>query len=167
MILKERRDARFVFVGEGEMRSYCERLAQELSVQKACRFVGYVSIAEKQELMNACDLVCIPSRNEPFGMIVLEAWDAGKSVVATEAVSIIKNFQDGLLAYIQPESLAWCINRLLRDPKEMKRLALAGQSMIGSEFDWDRIAERTEAVYCEVQDSDVDANADPANSVTV
>ena len=90
LILRERQDARFVFVGEGDMRSFCERRAGELGVKEACRFLGYVSSAEKQELMNACDLVCVPSRNEPFGMIVLEAWDAGKPVVATEAVSIIR-----------------------------------------------------------------------------
>jgi len=150
LILKERQDARFVFVGEGDMRSYCERRARELGVHEACRFPGYISSTEKQELMNACDLVCVPSRNEPFGMIILEAWDAAKPVVATEAVSIIRNFEDGLLAYIQPESLAWCINRLLNHPEEMKRLALAGQSRIEAEFSWDRIAERTEEVYNEV-----------------
>ena len=96
---------------------------------------------------NACDLVCVPSRNEPFGVVVLEAWDACKPVVATEAVSIIRNFEDGLLAYVQPESIAWCINRLLSNPEEMKKLAQAGCSRIDAEFSWDRIAKRTEAVY--------------------
>jgi glycosyltransferase involved in cell wall biosynthesis len=127
-VLRERQDVQFVFMGEGDMSSYCQRRAGELGVTDACRFLGYVPGSEKQELFNACDLVCVPSRNEPFGIIVLEAWDAGKPVVATEAVSIIRNFEDGLLAYIQPESIAWCINRLLKSPEEMKSLALAGQN---------------------------------------
>ena len=97
--------------------------------------------------MNACDLICTPSRNEPFGVVVLEAWDACKPVVATEAVSIIKNFEDGLIAYIQPESIAWCINRLLQNPEEMKKLGRAGHNRIETEFSWDRIAKRTEEVY--------------------
>ena len=100
--------------------------------------------------MNACDLVCVPSRNEPFGVIVLEAWDAAKPVVATEAVSIIRNFQDGLQAYVQPESIAWCISRLLKSPEEMKELAKAGQNRIEKEFSWNRIAEKTEEVYAEI-----------------
>jgi len=149
-VLRERQDVRFVFVGGGDMSSYCERRARELGIADACRFLGYVSSAEKQELMNACDLVCVPSRNEPFGVVVLEAWDAGKGVVATEAVSIIRNFEDGLLAYIQPESIAWCINRLLKSPEEMKSLALAGQSRIEKEFCWGRIAEKTEEVYADI-----------------
>lgn len=150
-ILNSRHDARFVFMGEGGMRQDCERRARELGVADACRFLGYTSSSEKEELVNACDLMCIPSRNEPFGVVVLEAWDACKPVVATEAVSIVKNFEDGLLAYIQPESIAWCVNRLLANPEEMAKLARAGCSRIDTEFSWDRIAEKTEAVYQEAK----------------
>ena len=63
------------------MKAECERRARELGVENSCRFLGYTSSAEKQELMNACDLMCVPSRNEPFGVVVLEAWDACKPVV--------------------------------------------------------------------------------------
>lgn len=146
-ILRNRPDARFIFMGEGGMRGECERRARELGVADACRFLGYTSSSDKEELVNACDLMCVPSRNEPFGVVVLEAWDACKPVVATEAVSIIKNFEDGLLAYVQPESIAWCINRLLSNPEEMKKLAQAGCNRIDAEFSWERIAKRTEEVY--------------------
>jgi len=149
-ILRARPDARFIFIGEGGMRGECERRVRELGVADACRFLGYAPSAEKQDLINACDLMCVPSRNEPFGVVVLEAWDACKPVVATDAVSIIKNFEDGLLAYVQPESIAWCINRLLANPEEMKKIARAGCSRIDAEFSWDRIAKRTEDVYKEV-----------------
>ncbi len=147
LVLRNRSDVRFVFMGEGGMRAECERRARELGVADACRFLGYTSSSEKEELINACDLMCVPSRNEPFGVVVLEAWDACKPVVATEAVSVIKNFEDGLLAYVQPESIAWCINRLLSNPAEMKKLAEAGYNRIDAEFSWDRIAIRTEEVY--------------------
>jgi len=109
--------------------------------------LGYIPAVEKEKLINACDLVCVPSRNEPFGIVVLEAWDAAKPVVATEAVSIIRNFEDGLLAYIQPESIAWCINHLLKNPNEMKMLGETGQKRVEKEFSWERIAERVEDVY--------------------
>ena len=147
MVLKNRPDMKFVFMGEGDMRSACEQRARELNVADACRFLGYTSPSTKEELMNACDLICTPSRNEPFGVVVLEAWDACKPVVATEAVSIIKNFEDGLIAYIQPESIAWCINRLLQNPEEMKKMGRAGHNRIEAEFSWDRISKRTEEVY--------------------
>ncbi|MDD1742261.1 MAG: glycosyltransferase family 4 protein [Methanotrichaceae archaeon] len=146
-ILKNRSDMKFVFIGHGDMKSQCEQRVRELNVGHACRFLGYTSTPIKERLMNACDLICIPSRNEPFGVVVLEAWEVCKPVVATEAVSIIRNFEDGLLAYIQPESIAWCINSLIKHPEEMRRLAMAGRIRLENEFDWDRIARKTHEVY--------------------
>jgi len=149
-ILRSRWDAKFVFIGEGDMRWACERRAEDLGIKGACRFLGYIRGAEKEELMNACDITCVPSRNEPFGVVVLEAWDAGKPVVATEAVSIIHNFEDGVLAYIQPQSIAWGVNYLLQHPKEMKEMAYAGRRRMQAECSWNPIANKTEEVYKKV-----------------
>jgi glycosyltransferase involved in cell wall biosynthesis len=146
-ILKNRPDMKFVFIGQGDLKSHCEQRIRELNIGYACRFLGYASTLTKERLMNACDLICIPSRNEPFGVIVLEAWEVCKPVVATEAVSIIRNFEDGLLAYIQPESIAWCINSLINHPDEMRRIAKAGRTRLETEFDWDKIARKTLEVY--------------------
>lgn len=153
LILERHKDIKFIFAGEGDMKAFCQDLARRFHVTDACRFLGYVTGKAKEELMNSCDLICVPSRNEPFGVVVLEAWDASKPVVATEAVSIIKNFEDGLLAYMQPESLAWCINRLLDDPNEMKKLAKAGNKRIKKEFRWDDIAKKTEKIYGSIHPS--------------
>jgi glycosyltransferase involved in cell wall biosynthesis len=149
LVLKKHKYVKFIFMGEGDMRPGCERRAKILGVQRSCNFLGYVPGSQKEILISASDIVCVPSRNEPFGVIILEAWDAGKPVVATEAVSIIRNFEDGLLSYIQPESIAWCINRLIENPALMKKLGQAGQRRVDAEFRWDRIAERTEEVYNE------------------
>jgi glycosyltransferase involved in cell wall biosynthesis len=146
-ILMNRPDMKFVFIGQGDMKCQCERRVRDLNVGYACRFLGYTSASKKEELMNACDLICIPSRNEPFGVVVLEAWEVCKPVVATEAIGIVRNFEDGLLAYIQPESIAWCINRLIKHPEEMKKLAIAGRRRLEIEFDWDWIARKTEQIY--------------------
>jgi glycosyltransferase involved in cell wall biosynthesis len=146
-ILKNRPDMKFVFIGQGDMKSQCEQRVRDLNVGYTCRFLGYTSASIKEELMNACDLICIPSRNEPFGVVVLEAWEVCKPVVATEAIGIVRNFEDGLLAYIQPESIAWCINRLIKHPEEMKKLAIAGRRRLEIEFDWDWIARKTEQIY--------------------
>ncbi|MFB3765417.1 MAG: glycosyltransferase family 4 protein [Methanotrichaceae archaeon] len=147
LVLSKHSNAKFIFMGEGDMKSYCEDRARNIGVQNACRFLGYVPGPQKEMLIGACGMVCVPSRNEPFGVIILEAWEAGKPVVATEAIGIIKNFEDGILAYIQPESIAWCINRLLDNPSEMNELGKAGKMKVEAEFRWDKIAEKTEEVY--------------------
>ena len=151
-ILKNRPDMKFVFIGQGDLKFHCEQRVRELNVGYACRFLGYISTLTKERLMNACDIICIPSRNEPFGVIVLEAWEVCKPVVATEAVSIVRNFEDGLLAYIQPESIAWCINNLINHPEEMIKIAKAGRTRLETEFDWDKIARKTLEVYANTYD---------------
>jgi glycosyltransferase involved in cell wall biosynthesis len=150
IVVKKFKDTVFIFAGEGNLRTECTERAIKLGVAGNCRFLGYVAEPEKENLLNACDIVCVPSRNEPFGIIILEAWDACKPVVATKAVSIIKNFEDGILAYVQPESLAWCINRLLENPEEMKKLAKAGNERVQTEFNWNTIAKTTDAIYKKV-----------------
>jgi glycosyltransferase involved in cell wall biosynthesis len=147
-ILEKHTNATFIFAGDGDMSSECKRRARELGVEKKCKFMGFVSHPEN--LINNCDLICIPSRNEPFGIIVLEAWDACKSIVATDAVHIIKNFDDGLLASTHPESIALHVNYLLENPDKMEKLSLAGKKRVDEKFCWDHIAKATEDVYKEI-----------------
>jgi glycosyltransferase involved in cell wall biosynthesis len=160
-ILEKRWDVKFVFIGDGAMRQYCEERTKELGVAGSCLFLGYAPCTLKEEWMNACDLRCVPSRNEPFGIVVLEAWDAAKPVVATDAVSIIKNFEDGLLAYIAPQSIAWCVNKMLQSPKEMERLSKAGRKTLVKKFSWDNgITRSTEEVYMNILGSESRSRSD-------
>ncbi len=94
-------DARYVVVGDGEIRANLARLADEVGVSESLTFTGEVSDAELAELYRACDVFVLPSRGqqrvgvvggEGFGRVYVEAALAGKPVVgsrsggATEAV---------------------------------------------------------------------------------
>ena len=84
-ILEHRQDAKVVFVGDGDMREMLEQRAHELGVAHAVRFLGAMGAdGDLINLYKSTDVVCVPSRNEPFGIVVLEAWAAGKPVVATQ-----------------------------------------------------------------------------------
>ena len=67
----KKRNAQFVLIGEGEMRAQCEYQAQKLGIGNSCNFLGYAPDNTVIDWFNACDLVCVPSRNEPFGIVVL------------------------------------------------------------------------------------------------
>lgn len=146
-VLRHRWDVKFIFAGEGGFRRRYEELARELGVYQSCRFLGYVPEDELGELINACDLLCVPSRNEPFGIVVLEGWSVGKPVVGTEAVDIIDNFMDGIKAYLYPDSIAWCINYMLDNPDLMKEMGKAGKERVKKFYTWDYIAKKTFEVY--------------------
>lgn len=144
-VLKNRQ-VRFVFVGEGELRSHCEQRAYKLGIDDACLFLGYAPDEKVIDWFNACDLVCVPSRNEPFGIVVLEAWDAGKPVVVTEAVALVENFKTGVVAFKDPQSIAWCLDYVL-EGLGRNIMGEKGLSLLKSKYNWDSIASDTLQVY--------------------
>ncbi|MFQ6061981.1 MAG: glycosyltransferase family 4 protein [Methanosarcinales archaeon] len=146
-VLKENWGVKFVFIGEGDMRPYCEHRAWQLNVRDQCRFLGYAHTEVALDWMNACEVVCVPSRNEPFGIVVLEAWDACKPVVGTGAVQLINNFSNGVRGYYSPESIAWCINYVMGDLEESKKMGLNGKKLVDTKYNWHNIANNTIEVY--------------------
>lgn len=147
MVLGKRWDAKFVFAGEGDLRPKCERRAHDLGVKDACRFLGYVGDDDLIDLFNACDLLAVPSRNEPFGIVVLEAWDAGRAVIGTDAVHIIDNFVNGIKARMYPESIAWCITDVINKPRALTWMGGQGKKLIDNLYNWNYIADETVKVY--------------------
>ena len=141
-----KRDARFVLIGDGGMRSQCEYQAQKLGIGNSCNFLGYAPDNTVIDWFNACDLVCVPSRNEPFGMVVLEAWDASKPVVASDAVALVENFKTGVIAHKEPSSIAWGLNYVL-EGLDRNRMGKKGHDLLKKKYNWKIIAEKTLEVY--------------------
>ncbi|NLZ30137.1 MAG: glycosyltransferase family 4 protein [Methanomicrobiales archaeon] len=148
-ILSKRWDVQFILAGTGDMRGYLEGMAHGLPVQ----FPGYVSDIDHVSLLNACDLVAIPSRNEPFGLVLTEAWSAERCVVATDVGGLsenIDNYVNGIKVPVRPDSIAWGIGHLIDDPVYMQRLGKAGRRKVMEEFRWDVVTERMLGVYRKV-----------------
>jgi glycogen(starch) synthase len=148
-ILDNRWDVKFIFAGEGGMKSYVERMVNELMVGQSTKFLGHVPFWKHLELLNMCDIACIPSRNEPFGMVLLEAWAAGRAVVATDVGGLgdmIENFVDGVKVYTYPDSIAWGINYLLNSPAEMRKMATNGKEKV-KKFNWADTIQKLMSTY--------------------
>jgi glycogen(starch) synthase len=145
-VLKNRWDASFVFAGDGDMRRHLEKKGRRLPAH----FLGYVPDQEFVRLLNASDIVVIPSRNEPFGLILTEAWSAQRCVVATDVGGLsenIENFVDGIKVHRNPESIAWGVNHVIDDPANLCSIGMRGRKKVEREFKWERIAEKMENVY--------------------
>ncbi|MDD1717969.1 MAG: glycosyltransferase family 4 protein, partial [Methanoregulaceae archaeon] len=150
-VLAKRWDVQFLIAGDGALRPQLESMASGLPVQ----FLGYIDDATLLDLLNACDVMVIPSRNEPFGLVLTEAWSAGRCVVATDVGGLgenIENFVDGITVPAREESIAWGINYVIDDPVLMQRLGRAGRMKVLTEFDWDLIVEQTLEVYSSMLD---------------
>src|SRR5439155_22928382 len=97
------------------MRGDLARRAHELGVAHATRFPGYHNGGALVDLYKACDAVCLPSRNEPFGITVLEGWAAGKAVVASKnggPDEFVSHNVNGLKIYATVDSVGWGIGTL-------------------------------------------------------
>ena len=142
-------DARVIVAGEGDMRQFLAERAKDLPVN----FVGYIPDSEYVRLLNACDLVVIPSRNEPFGLVLLEAWSAEKGVVASNVGGLSENidaFVDGVKVEPEPDSLAWGINSMMDDPENVIALGKRGRKKVDRMFLWGPIGKKITETYSRV-----------------
>jgi glycosyltransferase involved in cell wall biosynthesis len=155
-ILEHRADAKIVFVGDGDMKPYLEHRARELGVHHAVRFLGAMGAwSDLVNLYKSTDVVCVPSRNEPFGMVILEAWAAGKPVVVTENGGpryITSHGEDGFVVYANPQSICWGINTIFGDFEHGRWMGERGRIKAAYGFSWDVVASQVEGVYRELVD---------------
>jgi glycogen synthase len=145
-ILRSCPSVKFVFVGEGDMRAGLESRVHRLGVAHATRFLGARSGEELVALFKMCDTVCVPSRNEPFGIVVLEAWSARKPVVVTQQGGpneYVEHECNGLKIFPRPDSVAWGITRLFSDFDWARHMGEQGRRAVETRFSWDTIATQT------------------------
>jgi glycogen synthase len=148
-VCQHRWDAQVVVAGDGGMKQYLQDRARDLPVN----FVGYIPDTEYIRLLNAADIVVIPSRNEPFGLVLLEAWSAEKCVVASNVGGLSENidaFVNGIKVGVDPESLAWGINTMVDEPWNAGALGKRGRAKVDRLFLWGPIVQRLTDTYARV-----------------
>jgi len=152
-VLRYHPSTKFVFAGDGHMRGEVYGLAQQLGVAHAVRMLGDVRGQTLYDLYKACDIVAVPSRNEPFGIVILEGWSAHKPVVSTKRggpAEFVWHGVNGLQVDDNPDSVAWGLGTLLADHNRCRWMGRNGRAAVDAAFSWDMIAEQTEVVYSSV-----------------
>jgi glycosyltransferase involved in cell wall biosynthesis len=100
---------------------------------------------------HAAEVFCLPSLHEPFGIVILEAWAAGRPVVAARVGGIPSFTRDGEdILHAQPNDTADLATRLIQvlgDPQLAGRLAAAGQAKARRDYAWSAIAARLISIY--------------------
>lgn len=93
--------------GDGEERKALMDLAVKFKLTEQVKFTGWVQ--DKQKFFSEIDIFCLPSKHEPFGIILLEAMASGVPIVSTKTegpIEILTHKQDALLAEIDAADLA-------------------------------------------------------------
>jgi glycosyltransferase involved in cell wall biosynthesis len=152
-VLRHYPGAKFVFCGDGHMRGEVQGLAHQMRVAHAVRLLGDVRGKALHDLFKACDIVAVPSRNEPFGIVILEGWSAHKPVVSTKRggpAEFVWHGVNGLQVDDNPDSVGWGLGTLLSDHNRCRWMGRNGRAAVDAAFSWDMIAEQTEAVYASI-----------------
>lgn len=122
--------------GAGELRAALESEAAKAGLGARVRFLGWRP--DVAALMAACDLVVCPSRHEPLGNVVIEAWAHRRPVVAAASAgpsALIRSEETGLLVPVDDSAaLAAAVVRLAGDEALRRGLADAGYVAYEAEF---------------------------------
>ncbi len=167
LVVRRVPDARFVILGEGELRAPLERQVKELRLEKHVLLPGFRT--DVLSLLKAFDIFVMSSVTEGLGTSLLDAMAARRPIVATEAGGIpevVVNEQTGLLVPVRDhERMAAAIVRLLKDAALRERFANAGLERVRAHFSVDRMVEQTLALYARLDGRSLEAdNARPGTT---
>jgi glycosyltransferase involved in cell wall biosynthesis len=151
-ILGDYPDARLTIVGDGPERSNLERLASGSGVSASVSFTGWVAPENVGVLLRQAFAILIPSRwREPFGLVALQAAEAGRPVVASRVGGLAEIVLDGatgsLVAPDDPHGLAQAVRALLAEPAKAARMGVAARRDKRSRFDYGRFVTAYEQLY--------------------
>jgi glycosyltransferase involved in cell wall biosynthesis len=154
-LLNKRPGTVLLLVGDGPLRSECERLANRLALTRSIRFAG--QRADVPSMLAAMDLVANASSREGFPYSMIEACAAGKPVVGFSVGGlreIVLDNDSGLLIAPQDASaLVEAVARVLADPVLASRLA-AGARRRASLYEIESHVRALEALYARVAGAD-------------
>jgi glycosyltransferase involved in cell wall biosynthesis len=150
VVLAQEPNTKFLIVGGGN-RDKFEKFIHWAGLQDKVLFTGFMANRSLHQLYRVADVAVFPSLYEPFGIVALEGMAAGAPVVASDAgglKEVVIHDQTGTLSFANnPESLAWAILKVLRDPKRAEELSLKARMRLREDFDWSHLADQTMAVY--------------------
>ena len=139
-------DIDLLLAGDGSEKNKCIDLTKKLGISDSVKFLGKVERSKIPSLLAGCEVFVLPSRKEPFGIVILEAMESKKPIVATRVggvPEIIEHMENGILVEPEnPKELARAIEPLFNNLEMKQYLAEKGYETVLKKFSWSYIAEK-------------------------
>jgi glycosyltransferase involved in cell wall biosynthesis len=142
LIWKDEPETYFVFIGNGEP-AYPAKDRKVIELPWRDGF-------EKVSAYAACDIFCMPSYEEAFGIVYAEAWAFGKPVIGGDIPAlreIISDKRDGFLVEQDSKVLAGAVLKLLGDKSLRIEMGMAGKKKAEEFFNWNNVISDTKNLY--------------------
>ncbi len=162
-IVKEIPDAKLVILGVGDMEQMLVQMVHNLQLEKNV-MLHFSMVPEEERLLYyaASDVVVLPSKYEPFGIVCTEAMSMGKPVVVgARGTSGFREqvipYGDGICGYhinpYDPMDIAHYVVDILKHPGLAGTMGKNGRNRVLEQFTWETASENTLRVYRELVDT--------------
>jgi glycosyltransferase involved in cell wall biosynthesis len=143
-VLRNHKQARLIVCGDGDLLWPLKVYARYLLLEHAVRVPGSVEGRAMCELVQAADIIAVPSREATPWWPILAGWAAGRPVVATHeaAKGLVEHEKDSVLWYPNENSCVWGIERALYDPDLCRTMAEGGRAKLERRFGWEGVADQ-------------------------
>jgi glycosyltransferase involved in cell wall biosynthesis len=132
-----------LFAGDGDLRAVLEARVEALG-WSGVRFLGFKNQTELPPLYDLCDVFVLPSVREAWGLVINEAMNAARPVIASDRVGAAEDLiSDGVNGFVYPagniDALRDRLERVLGDPEKRAAMGAASLARINQ---WDYEADR-------------------------
>jgi len=151
-VLKEFKDARFLIVGEGELKDELKVKSKKLKLEDKSIFTGFMS--DIKDILASVDIFIMPSLREGLPVVLLEAMAMNKPIVAADIEGIIEILENGVSGLLVPprdtKALAEAIITMLTHKDEALQMGISARKAVKERFGVDIMVQKVEEVYEEL-----------------
>lgn len=157
--------ARLILIGPETQPAYGDQLRAFIAANQLVDAVTLIPGLSNEsgslvDAYHAADVFVLSSRHEPFGIVVLEAWCAGRAVIASRVGGLQALIREGETGqFFDPDAadaasqLAAQLRALHDDPARRSQLGAAGRAEALAHYDWSRIGARLESIYQQAEEN--------------
>jgi glycosyltransferase involved in cell wall biosynthesis len=138
-------------VGGGTREAEYQQLAEDYDISGFCRFVGQVAHADVPNYVVASNVLAVPSLEEAFGLVALEAMTLGVPPVASAVGGLLDIVEDGVTGLLVPagdsDALTDALLRLLSDTELATAMGVAAKQAVTDHWDANHLAKTQLGLY--------------------
>jgi len=153
--------ARLIVAGEGRERRALEAQAAALHLGRAVEFTGWIAPDAVPDLLDTVTAVVMPSRDEPFGLVALQAAQMARPIIAARVGGLAEVVVDGVTGlHVAPDdaaALRRALQWLLGHPAAAAEMGAAARRRALAEFLWEPCVDAYEGLYVRLHEEGMDA----------
>ena len=142
---------KYLIIGDGPEKDHLKRLSKNLGIDQMVEFLGQLSHENVFAYMAKADILSLPSWDEAFGVVYIEAMAHGKPVIGCQGEGIEDFVEDGKTGLlVKPkdvDSLTEALDFLLSNQEEAKAMGVRAQKVILENYTWEKNAKKTIEAY--------------------